>query len=1198
MAGDTEAKVHDILGNLRSLDKARELFSELNYDPAHDLLSRSGWTKASADALAEDPQVIASHDDFKVIYARLNLECLLLGDERPVVNCLLQKHPYSLCLFSDRQQQQWHFVNIKYDEDVKRRRLFRRITVGPDERLRTATERLSKLDLESISADLFGLSPLAIQSRHDEAFDVEAVTKQFFNEYKAVFRLLEDELCRQTKDSFWAHDYALQFLNRCMFLYFIQRKCWLGNDKEFLRSFWKSYQSSGQTSDSFVDKWLKPLFFEAFNNKFHAGHTQFPQEIRDTLQLAPYLNGGLFTENKLDGEYGAEISDTRFNQIFKFLERYNFTIAEDSPLDKEIAVDPEMIGKVYENLVNVSEDADRRGEAGIFYTPRTEIDLMCRLSLVDHLANHLGDERKELLYQLIFALESDEKADADRAVASTGLWPTLNERLHDITVLDPACGSGSFLVGMLNILGDLQERANHQLGIAEAAYERKKRIIGQSLYGVDVMEWACHVAELRLWLALIIDAEFTREELHVRREPLLPYFSFKVRCGDSLVQEVGGIDLGHIRRSHDIPASLKARITKLKTEKLKFYNNDETCQFRSPDQIKQEEKRLFQDVLNSRQHEIQEHIKFLRRKVEGPQERRIRLDGTIEERSHQIELEARQYQRQIEALQGELEQVGKSSAVLKTAVEVPFVWDIAFVEIFESEKDGFDIVIGNPPYVRQESIADPHMPHEEITAENKRIYKAKLAKSVYLAFPQFFGYKVAYDTAAHRINAKSDLYIYFYFHGLSLLNTKGAFCFISSNSWLDVGYGADLQEFLLRHCRVKMILDNQAKRVFSNADVNSIIAVFSAPDDRRDWALDKTARFVMFRVPHEHILSPVIFDEIEEAAERRATKEYRVFPIQQSKLLEDGCEIPQEEETGKAVGPLIKTARYIGNKWGGKYLRAPDIYWTILEKGKGKLVRLGDVAEVRFGIKTGANEFFYLDEARIREWGIEEEFLRPVVKSPRECKRIIIDPRDLKYKIFMCSKDKKELKGTAALGYISWGESQGFHENESVKSRRFWWRSPDDKGNVFWAKEVRERIAAFCSEYPMYADCRLYLANVNKWYQAVLNSTFTAFLSEAMSRNLGGGGGPRSMMVYEVQGLLTIKSDSIDNQTTETVSTLFKRIGSMTLQPFIQDVNEPNRRSLDNVIFDTLGLTQGERDAVYEAVINLVEARLKKADSV
>jgi len=1198
---ERERSVLDLLKNLRGLEPLKKLFwSELNYDRVNQPLSRRGWNQTAANALTEDPILFAGggqNNDFHVVYSCLPQDRLLLGQERPVVTQLLKEHPYGLFIFSNQTQDHWHFINVKYDAETEKRRLFRRISISPEERLRTASERVAMLDLQSIQPDMFGLQPLTIQSKHDEAFDVEAVTKQFFEEYKAIFRILEGDLKKQANDHTWAHDYSLQFLNRCMFIYFIQRKGWLGNDRDFLLSFWKSYQRSGQSQNLFVDNWLRVLFFEAFNDKFHGGHNYFPTEIVEALSLAPYLNGGLFIESKLDQEHKATVSDRRFEQILRFLERYNFTIAEDSPLDKEVAVDPEMIGKVYESLVNVSEEVDERGEAGIFYTPRTEIDLMCRLSLVDHLANHFGDERKELLNQLVFALEPDEKIEADQAFTGANLWPVLNERLHDITVLDPACGSGSFLVGMLNIMDDLQGRANRQLGITEASYERKKRIIGQSLYGVDVMEWACHVAELRLWLALIIDADFTREELHVRLEPLLPHFSFKVRCGDSLVQEVGGINLGHIAASQEIPPSLKARITVLKDEKLKFYNNDTTCRFPSVDALKNEEKRLFSDILDARGHTLQERIKALRRKLEGPQTYQIGLDGKGAPRPHQIDLEASKYRREIESLATELAQTETSRKALSAAREVPFVWDIAFVEIFEGENEGFDIVMGNPPYVRQESIAAPVVHGVQVTGDKKE-YKAKLALSVYQAFPHFFGYKASTNTAAHKINAKSDLYIYFYLHGLSLLNNKGSFCFITSNSWLDVGYGAELQELLLKHSHVKLVLDNQVRRTFANADVNSVIVLFSSPDDRREWALDKTARFVMFRVPFEHILSPVIFDEIEEATERKATKEYRVFPIQQSKLLEDGCEIPEEEETGKAAGPLIKTTHYTGNKWGGKYLRAPDIYWTILEKGKGKLVRLGDVVLVKYGIKTGANDFFYLNEDKVIEWGIEKEFLKPVIKSPRECKRIIIDPRDLKYKIFMCSKDKNELKGTVALEYIKWGESQGFHENESVKSRRFWWQSPDDKGNVFWGKEVRERIAAFCSEYQMYADCRLYLANVSKWYQAVLNSTFTAFLSEAMSRNLGGGGGPRSMMVYEVQDLLTIKSDSADDQATEIISTLFTRIGSMLLQPFVKDVNEPNRRSLDNVVFDTLGLTQGERDAVYEAVINLVEARLSKAGSV
>jgi len=1108
---------------------------------------------------------------------------------------LLKEHPYALFIFSNQSQDYWHFINVKYDTETEKRRLFRRITVSPEERLRTAAERISMLNLQYIQPDMFGLKPLTIQSKHDEAFDVEAVTKQFYKEYEGQFRELENDLCNQTDDRSWAHDYSLQFLNRCMFIYFIQRKGWLGNDRDFLPSFWKSYQRSGQSRDSFVDNWLNVLFFEAFNNKFHGGHSHFPPEIREALSLAPHLNGGLFTENRRDQDHRAAISDRRFEQIIKFLECYNFTIAEDSPLDKEVAVDPEMIGKVYESLVNIQDDVDARGEAGIFYTPRTEIDLMCRLSLVDHLANHLGEDKKSLLYQLVFALEFDEKVEADHAVSKENLWHVLNERLHDVTVLDPACGSGSFLVGMLNILDDLQERANRQLGIEEASYERKKRIIGQSLYGVDVMDWACHVAELRLWLALIIDAEFTREELHVRREPLLPYFSFKIRCGDSLVQEVGGINLGRIAASQEIPPPLKARITTLKNEKLKFYNNDTTCKFHSVEALKNEEKRLFSDILDARQYRIQERIKALRRKLEGPQEHQIRLDGTVTPHSHQMDLEASKYRQEIEALTVELAQTEASQRALSTTKEVPFVWDIAFVEIFESEKEGFDIVMGNPPYVRQEAIADPHLPRDKVTVENKRVYKDKLARSVYQAFPGFFGYKASSNTVAHKLNAKSDLYIYFYLHGLSLLNAKGSFCFITSNSWLDVGYGADLQEFLLKHCHVKLVLDNQVRRTFANADVNSIIVLFSAPDDSATGGLDKTARFVMFRVPFEHILSPVIFDEVEEATERKATKEYRVFPIQQGKLLEDGCEVPDEaEEIGKSTGPLIEVTRYIGNKWGGKYLRAPDIYWTILEKGKGKLVRLGDIAEVRFGIKTGANEFFYLDDDRIREWEIEEEFFKPVIKSPRECKRILVDPKTLKYNIFMCHKDKRELKGTT-LEYIEWGESEGFHKRPSCAGRARWWdlgvrRLPP----IISPSSVSELPRTFANQ-GVFIDKRLYEIYPKNKVEPVLLATnaITCSLFLELGSRTGLGEGLLDLTVYELADCFVVVPPESDE-----LRAVLKDARQRDFLPLRQEIQNSNRQELDGIVFDALNLTQGERDAIYEAVINLVEARLKKAGSL
>lgn len=1173
-----QENILNILKNLRGLEPLKELFwTELNYDRQNNGIPRGDWTDTAKNALAEDPLLFATggpEEDFHVIYARLNSDRLLLTAERPVISKLLQDHPYALFVFSNQEQTDWHFVNVKYDtDDANRRRLFRRITISPYEKLRTASERIAMLDLEFIDApDPEALSPLAIQTRHEEAFDVEAVTKQFFEDYKSVFKTLQEDLASQIRDDRWAHDYALQFLNRCMFLYFIQRKRWLGDDTEFLRLFWESYRSADEPADSFVDRWLNVLFFEAFNNKFHGGHRHFPDAIREALALAPYLNGGLFTENPLDGTHDFLISDQRFKGILDFLESYNFTIAEDSPLDQEVAVDPEMIGKVYESLVNVSDEADERGDAGIFYTQRTEIDLMCRLALVDNLTNHLGEDHKNLLYELIFAFSPDEKTDADEKLAEAQLWEPLDTALKGLTVVDPACGSGSFLVGMLHILDDLRDRVNQGLGREESSFERKKGIIGQNLYGVDVMEWACHVAELRLWLALVIDAEFSPAELHLRNEPLLPHFSFNIRCGDSLVQEIGGMNLATRRDAFSgVSSALKRRITRLKNEKLKFFNNDSTCRYRSEAELQQEELGLFRALIDDRVINIEEQIDNLQQRIDGPREQQILIDNTVEERTdRQLDLEAIEWQKEIETLTEDLNRLKEARNALRSSRNVPFVWDIAFVEIFTGEKEGFDIVIGNPPYVRQENIADPNIPRERITTENKKAHKAKLARSVYQAFPRFFGYKREKDitpdnpspAVSHKLDAKSDLYIYFYFHGLSLLNPKGAFCFITSNSWLDVGYGKDLQEFLLKHCYIKQIIDNQARRSFASADVNTVICLFSAPDEKGELRLGQIARFVMFKTPFDGVLDAVIFEEVEEANERRNTPEHRIFPISQGNLLEAGS-----DNTASRV-------KYTGDKWGGKYLRAPDIYWTILEKGKDKLVRLGDVAEVRFGIKTGANEFFYLDDQRIGEWGIEEEFLKPVIKSPRECRSILIDPSQLKFKLFMCGADKADLAGTAALEYIEWGESEGFNRRPSCRSRARWWEAPDEKGNTFWGKEIRERIATFCSTQSMYADCRLYLAETEPLLQAVLNSTLTAFMSEAMARNLGGGGGPRSMMVYEVQDLLILNQSAFIHHE-ERAMDLRSKMQNELLKPLVEDIQEnPHRCALDTLVFDTLNLTQ------------------------
>lgn len=561
--------------------------------------------------------------------------------------------------------------------------------------------------------------------------------------------------------------------------------------------------------------------------------------------------------------------------------------------------------------------------------------------------------------------------------------------------------------------------------------------------------------------------------------------------------------------------------------------------------------------------------------------------------------------------QAELARITSALGALRSAQQVPFVWDIAFVEIFEGDKGGFDIVIGNPPYVRQEKIAPPTLDPNDFGGETsdrwkeqKKAYKAKLQQSVAAAWPRFFRYRPG-RADFRKLDGKSDLYIYFYLHGLALLNPQGSFCFITSNSWLDVGYGADLQEFLLKHSHVRFILDNERKRSFAQADVNTIIALLAPPDDHRESGLDKTARFVMFTVPFEEVLSAETFKALEAATERQRTDRWRICVESQRALFDEGLarEEGEEETTSKSKqsrGPLIKTARYEAGKWGGKYLRAPEIFFTILEKGKGKLVRLGDIAEVRFGIKTGANEFFYLDDEKIQQWGIEPEFLKPVIKSPRECRSIVIKPEDLKYKIFMCHKDKSELKGTAALEYIKWGESQGFHLRPSCRGRQRWWDvGKREFAKVLWPMIHNERHSAFWNEKNVVVDHNLFEIICDFPLEAW---TFLASTPQLLFRELYGrsnlGEGALKTEGIDISRFCLILPSAFHESAIERVQACFDSLRKRITLPLEYEVTQPDRCALDDVVFDVLGLTAGEREAVYEAVIELVRARLEKAKSV
>ena len=377
--------------------------------------------------------------------------------------------------------------------------------------------------------------------------------------------------------------------------------------------------------------------------------------------------------------------------------------------------------------------------------------------------------------------------------------------------------------------------------------------------------------------------------------------------------------------------------------------------------------------------------------------------------------------------------------------------------------------------------------------------------------------------SGRRPSGRSDLYTYLYIRSLRLLNPQGIHLFICSNSWLDVGYGAWLQEFFLRQVPLYLVIDNHARRSFARADINTIITVAGAPGESRP---EHTVRFVAFKQPFaEVVLSGNLLD-MEQATTTLRDDRFRVYPVTVGELLQEGAEISADSHRKDGKGAQIEIARpgkYVGDKWGGKYLRAPDIFFTILEKGKDRLVKLGEVAEVRFGIKTGANDFFYLEPLgpgsqpglqRVCngagwEGEIEEEFLKPVIKSPRECRRIIIKPEDLKYRIFMCHRSKEELKGTKALEYIEWGEKQKYHHRPTLRSRRRWWSlGQRDPGLYLWPMVHHDRLAIFLNVARVQVDHNLFEITPKNDNECIITlfSVVSVLVRELYGRsNLGEG---------------------------------------------------------------------------------------------
>jgi adenine-specific DNA-methyltransferase len=632
--------------------------------------------------------------------------------------------------------------------------------LGEGESTRTASERFTTIATKGSKATLDDVK---------DAFSVEKLSKAFFDEYKEHYDIFCDFMVskpniRQTifnGNEKGIRDFNKKLLGRIVFLYFIQKKGWLGvpsksdwgkGDFNFLTNLFKN----AKNPDLFYSDLLSKLFFDTLNSK---RKDDLIELIKGESCRIPYLNGGLFEED--DKKHRNLIFPANlFKNLFDFFNQYNFTIYEDDPNDHTVAVDPEMLGHIFENLLEDNKDK------GAFYTPKEIVHYMCQESLIEYLTTWFENKGYEIIGYIGFdkpdqpklfsanegrkgqlVMETDSKSkQIDRLLIEKLLKKKLDDddkklikkhssefhsALDNVKICDPAIGSGAFPMGLLHeIFTAKQTLHTFEFGNTKTfdASAVKLNIIQNSIYGVDIEKGAVDIARLRFWLSLIVDEE---------KPKALPNLDYKIVVGNSLVSKLGDdiidIDWTLNETSHGL---FGADLAKQKSDLLKKISKEQK-EFFNPDSDK---KKLADDI---RKLKIDILITQLELMVntKGIEKQPIGTGATIAKQT-EIYLQTIGWKNSIKDLQK-----------LKSKSEVRlhfFDWKLDFPEVMNeqiAEKAGFDIVIGNPPYYLEENII------------LKEYYKSK------------------FKTLHFKIN----LFACFIEQGFNLLNKGGIFTYIIPN---------------------------------------------------------------------------------------------------------------------------------------------------------------------------------------------------------------------------------------------------------------------------------------------------------------------------------------------------------------------------------------------------------------------------------
>ncbi|MEO6563389.1 MAG: Fic family protein [Nitrosospira sp.] len=785
--------------NLNGLEDLQSLLVEaIGFEPENRAVFFDD--KPELQAAYHRPAVVAGLHGFYILVLPTTGEGMCKTRQRQAIEALRGRYLFALFVFVDLKQPQreWHWV-FPTPGPATGRRTLRRMEIGSDSRLHTIAERIELLRSKLPECT----NQAAVAAQVQEAFDVEAISKAFFIEYRKQYLLFKTQIVADNRGKPWVDDdkkisrYAQLLLGRIMFLHFIEKKGWLDGNRDFIRDLFEPFRRGERRV--FHQQVLEPLFFRAL------GREGGRKTIAGAEYAIPFLNGGLFEARAEFAEddplFGPLVADELFAGLFDMLGRYNFTVDESTPLDQTVGIDPEMLGKVFENLL----EAEARHASGTYYTPRSIVEYMCREILFHYLHSHTDVAR------VVFDTLLDSALDGRKADIETALAQRLDTVLDRVTILDPAVGSGAFLLGMMQEILTLKEslaraRGNSEEHIRAERAKHKAVIIHESLYAVDISFPAIEIARLRLWLALVVDETGPHP---------LPNLDYHILRGDTLQTLLdgkpllppgagaGGVGTGGasgLAPGGQIPFPIAGTQRTLDDHLPNPYTETLLRHLHALYSANGEEKvRLRQEIRTVLTAMIETYWIKCEKNLQGRAKDLLKatLDGNPQKLSRP---KLKEYLA-TEAMLGRIEEDRRhlrESREQNEELKLPFTpLHLYFAEVFSGDNPGFDIVIANPPYVR----------HEEIKT---------LKPQLQAEFRDFYC-------------GTADLYTYFYQRGLELLKRGGHLCFIAPNKFMRAGYGENTRKLLTSEAAPRVIIDFGELPVFEAGTDPAIMLVEKTP---------------------------------------------------------------------------------------------------------------------------------------------------------------------------------------------------------------------------------------------------------------------------------------------------------------------------------------------------------------------------------